>query len=163
MEKNSLSIAMSNATLTVKNEETGATLKIKRQGETGLYVMTCRRVNGPRLREEMSVEVGQIVPRKHRRTARKQVPEKMDLRLAHDVLGHPSIEQVKATLKYMEVRGTGKFEGCEGCNIGKGARKGVPKTTQTKSKEPGERWFIDTSGPFTETLKKKQVLDPDGG
>ena len=147
---------MSNATLTVKNEQTGATLRVKRQDETGLYVMRCKRVKGPKLREELSVEVGQLVPRKHRRAAQKRMPEKMDLSLTHDMLGHPSIDQVRATLKYMEVKGMGKFEGCEGCNIGKGASKGVPKATQTRSREPGQRWFIDTSGPFTETLKKNK-------
>ena len=42
---------------------------------------------------------------------------------------------------------------CEGCGFAKAKAKAVSKTTTNKAEKPGERLFLDTTGPFTPTLK----------
>jgi hypothetical protein len=53
----------------------------------------------------------------------------------------------------LDVTLTGALKPCEGCGfLAKAKAKAVSKTTSTKATKPGERLFLDTSGPFSPTL-----------
>jgi hypothetical protein len=63
---------------------------------------------------------------------------------------------------------TGKMNACPGCILYKKAReKGVPKTTKLHASNPRERIHLDTSDPYTETLKRNRywvkLCDPYSG
>ena len=42
---------------------------------------------------------------------------------------------------------------CEACLTYKSKQKPVPKTTKMRSTTPGERIFVDTTGPFATAIK----------
>ena len=47
---------------------------------------------------------------------------------------------------------TGDLAACDGCLRSMAKSKGVSKTTDTKATAPKERLFIDTSGPYPESI-----------
>jgi hypothetical protein len=68
------------------------------------------------------------------------------------VCGHKGEALLRKTCKRLGVELTGALKPCEGCGCAKAKAKAVSKTTTTKATEPGERLFLDTSGPFTPAL-----------
>ena len=49
-----------------------------------------------------------------------------------------------------DVRGT--LRSCDACRMAKARAKGVKKVTETKSERPGERMYVDITGPFSTSL-----------
>jgi len=74
---------------------------------------------------------------------------KIDINILHAKLGHPSEEVLKSTAKYMKLQITGKFETCENCAVSKIQQKNIRKSPKEKSKIPGHRLYVDTSGKLT--------------
>ena len=86
-----------------------------------------------------------------------QVVEKaMDINEAHKLLGHIDVVQVRNTAKMMGFELNGKMIACEGCCQAKAKTKPIHKTTQNVSTKPGERLFVDTSGPFPPSWRGKK-------
>ena len=79
--------------------------------------------------------------------------KKMDINRAHEILGHINKNQLIQTAKINGIELTGKLMVCEGCSLAKSRAKSIKKITENKSERPGERLFIDTSGPFSKTIK----------
>ncbi len=79
--------------------------------------------------------------------------KKMDINRAHEILGHINKNQLIQTSKIYGIELTGDLMVCEGCSLAKSRSKCIKKATENKSKRPGERIFIDTSGPFSKTIK----------
>ena len=50
------------------------------------------------------------------------------------------------------VKLTGTLQVCNGCAQSKENTRGVRKKTYTTASQPGERIFVDTTGPFSESL-----------
>jgi hypothetical protein len=82
----------------------------------------------------------------------EKMPETVDLNEAHDVCGHKGESLLRKTHKRLGVKLTGALKPCEGCGHTKARAKAVSKTATTKAAEPGERLFLNTSGPFTPAL-----------
>jgi len=61
----------------------------------------------------------------------------------HKVFGHASDEAMKSTAKCCGWKLTGTLEACEDCQMSNAQQKKVSKTTETQSKMPGERLFVD--------------------
>ena len=76
----------------------------------------------------------------------------IDVNDFHDKCGHKGIALIKKTLNHIGVTPLGDLKSCEACGLAKAKQRAVNKTTHVKSKMPGERLFIDTSGPYSETL-----------
>ena len=52
-------------------------------------------------------------------------------------------------MKNLDVELTGTFlKSCDGCSRAKAKAKAVPKVTSVEAAAPGERFFLDTTGPF---------------
>jgi len=63
----------------------------------------------------------------------------------HKVFRHASDEAMKSTAKHCGWKLTGTLEACEDYQISNAQQKKVSKTTETQSKMPGERLFVDMS------------------
>ena len=71
---------------------------------------------------------------------------------AHKLLGHVSEGPLRVTLKRIGLSPTGTWRTCDGCARTKARQKRVNKITMVKATKPGERFFIDISGPFTKSI-----------
>ena len=47
---------------------------------------------------------------------------------------------------------TGMLQGCDGCDRSKSKARDARKKTYTRASKPVERMFLDTTGPFPESL-----------
>jgi hypothetical protein len=62
------------------------------------------------------------------------------------------LKSLKETAKLYDWDLLGKLEVCVGCIEAKAKAKPIAKTTITKACCPGERLFIDTSGPYAKSV-----------
>jgi hypothetical protein len=76
----------------------------------------------------------------------------MDINEAHQKFGHIHPILLKNTLLHYGYKPTGVFNPCHSCMIYKAQRKSVNKFTDLIVTKPGERLYIDTSGPLPKTL-----------
>src|SRR5687768_13908800 len=76
----------------------------------------------------------------------------MNVNDAHWKLGHIGKKLIWKTLNYMGIKAVGKMKTCEACKLSQTKKKKVQKFTLTKAKKPGERVFIDLTGPFTKEI-----------
>ena len=63
----------------------------------------------------------------------------------HRVTGHAGHHLMNATAKYYKVDLTGKVNNCLNCSLEKIRQKNIPKKDEDKSKNPGERMYLDIS------------------
>ena len=63
----------------------------------------------------------------------------------HRVTGHAGHHLMDATAKYYKVNLTGKVNNCLSCSLEKIRQKNIPKKNEDKSKNPGERMYLDIS------------------
>ena len=80
------------------------------------------------------------------------MPKSIDINEAHDICGHKGEALLKKTYERLGVALSGKMNACEGCGFAKAKAKAVSKTTTLKATKPGERLYLDTTGPFSPTL-----------
>ncbi|KAI2494127.1 PIF1-like helicase [Fragilaria crotonensis] len=83
-------------------------------------------------------------------------PVTLDINIAHGLLGHPDTRTVKAMAARQNWTLTGSVLPCGSSALAKARAKAVLKTTLTKAKHPGERLFLDTSGPFSDSLNSNR-------
>jgi len=76
----------------------------------------------------------------------------MDINQAHEQYGHVSEAALRTTLKSINVRPTGNLRACEGCALAKAKAKSVPKVSTVRTTFPGERLYVDISGPYKQTF-----------
>ena len=63
----------------------------------------------------------------------------------HRATGHAGHHLMDATAKYYKVDLTGKVNNCLSCSLEKIRQKNIPKKNEDKSKNPGERMYLDIS------------------
>ena len=63
----------------------------------------------------------------------------------HRVTGHAGHHLMDATAKYYKVDLTGKVNNCLSCSLEKIIQKNIPKKNEDKTKNPGERMYLDIS------------------
>ena len=63
----------------------------------------------------------------------------------HKVTGHAGHHLMDATAKYYKVNLTGKDNNCLSCSLEKIKQKSIPKKNGDKSRDPGERMYLDIS------------------
>ena len=80
-----------------------------------------------------------------------EVPTRMNINKAHDLLGHSDEQKVRDTAKALNWELTrGNLKVCQSCAAGKAKQKNVPKQSEHKpSTKNGERVFLDIA-----TVKK---------
>jgi hypothetical protein len=133
--------------LTDPNKTT--TVRFGRNNNDQLYYLSGKRTSG---------QEDEVV---HSLTTKK--PVSLDVNIAHGLLGHPDTGTVKAMAARQNWTLTGTVLPCGSCALAKARAKAVPKTTLTKPKLPGEQFFLDISGPFSNSLNSNrywlQIVD----
>ena len=76
----------------------------------------------------------------------------LDINIDHDRMCHINEKDLRATMYKYGIKLTGNRNPCPACLIDKAKIKTIPKMSLTQATRPGERIFMDTSGPFTTTL-----------
>ena len=59
---------------------------------------------------------------------------------------------LRITYNALGVKLTGTLQVCNGCAQSKAKSRAVRNKTYTRTSQPGERMFVDTTGPFLESL-----------
>jgi len=89
--------------------------------------------------------------------ATKAAPQKkISADEAHDKLGHMGAALLKRSCKHHGLELQGSLSSCDACALTKAKQRGVSKTTETKATKPGQRVFLDCSGPFPESVGGNQ-------
>ena len=81
----------------------------------------------------------------------------------HRVTGHAGHHLMDATAKYYKVDLTGKVNNCLSCSLEKVRQKNIPKKNEEKSKNPGERMYLDISSMRKTMHGGKTTLGDVGG
>lgn len=83
-------------------------------------------------------------------------PVTLDINIAHGLLGHPDTRTVISMAKKEGWTLTGTIKPCGSCALAKARAKAIPKSTMTKATVPGERLFLDISGPYSDSLNQNK-------
>ena len=75
----------------------------------------------------------------------------------HRVTGHAGHHLMDATAKYYKVDLTGKVNNCLSCSLEKIRQKNIPKKNEDKSKNPGERMYLDISSMRKTSMVGRQL------
>ena len=116
-------------------------------GPDGMAYLIAERVKG--VKEVYNVE--ETVERGEETTKRER-KEIMDINEAHKKFGHASEKVVRKALMAQGITPAGKMSVCDGCARAKATQKRTNKVTKVAADKAGERLFMDTSGPYTETV-----------
>jgi hypothetical protein len=73
---------------------------------------------------------------------------KVNINVLHEFLDHVGETQIRATAKEWGLNLTSKVEVCNGCARGKARQANTNKVSDTQAEHPGERLFVDLTGPF---------------
>ena len=74
----------------------------------------------------------------------------------HKVTGHAGHHLMDATAQYYKVDLTGKVNNCLSCSLEKIRQKNIPKKNEDKSKNPGERMYLDISSMRKSSMGGRQ-------
>ena len=88
----------------------------------------------------------------------KQKKILIDYEVAHNQWGHHGerrMQQMAAVFGYKLI---GESCSCDACRIAKATHSRNSKTTNVKATRPGERLFVDTTGPFPDVARKNKYL-----
>ena len=77
---------------------------------------------------------------------------KVDINEAHKLLGYVGLKSLRETAKMYGWDIVRELKVCAGCVDAKAKAKPVAKFTVQKAGHPGERLFIDTSGPYAKSV-----------
>ena len=80
----------------------------------------------------------------------------VEINEAHEMLGHVGEKCLRETSKLFGWKLIGNLQVCAGCAAAKAKARAVPKMTQEKATTPGERLFIDISGPYAKSAVGNQ-------
>ena len=76
---------------------------------------------------------------------------KMDTNMVHRY-SNLREKLLRITYNDLGVKLTGTLQACDGCTRPKEKERAVRKKTYTRASHPGERIFVDKTGPFPESL-----------
>ena len=105
-----------------------------------------------RIKEERKAFSTEGIVEKDEEMEKKERKQYMDINEAHQKFGHATERVVRETLKTLEIIPTGKMSVCDGCARAKATQKRTNKTTKVTADNAGERLYMDTSGPYSETV-----------
>ena len=72
---------------------------------------------------------------------------------------HLGEKLLRTTYNALGVKLTGTLQVCDGYERSKAKTRAVRNKTYRRASQPGERIFVDTTGPFSESLIWESVLD----
>ena len=101
------------------------------------------------------------ITNKQKKNGSKSLDQEKDnkriIDIAHDLLGHhPDTKMVTPMTANHGWTLTGMVKPCGSCALAKARAKAIPKSSMTKAKQPGERLFLDISGPYLDSLNQNK-------
>lgn len=133
---------------------TRGAMHFKRSPQDGLYYMLAKRVTTS---EETALPTTGRPPDpstpSDELTMANSGTKRLDYMAAHALLAHADKRNVEAAARKYGWTLTGEWKPCGACAYAKAKAKAVPKTTLTRVTEPGERTFVDISGPYDPSIK----------
>ena len=112
---------------------------------SGMFYLSDRSGNN-NSRENGVFEVGET-------TTKRVKPRVLDVNDAHALLGHPSENTTRTTMAYYGVQLTGEMRVCAACATEKAKKKNSPKAPVVKAELPCQRLLLDTTGPYSPSLR----------
>jgi hypothetical protein len=85
-----------------------------------------------------------------KQTTTKKKPMTMDA--LHILWAHASEKYIKTTAQELGIKTIGKLSPCFGCAQAKARQKNTSKEAKNPATKPGERFFLDLSGPFAPSI-----------
>jgi hypothetical protein len=82
----------------------------------------------------------------------------IDRNEAHYNMGHMGEVPLRKFLNHHNIKVTGKFQNCIGCMKWKAQNKAAIKVAVSPAKYPGERLYIDVSGPLPLPMGRKEYF-----
>jgi len=82
--------------------------------------------------------------------------EKIEINKAHELLNHPGETNLRKQAKQNNWKLTGVLRACGPCVKAKATAKPTKKTSVEKATKPGQRLYLDSSGPYKKTRGKNQ-------
>lgn len=79
-------------------------------------------------------------------------PKVLNINDIHDKFGHVGETVLRKTIKHLGYTVSGALKCCDACKMAKARAKGVKKHTKRRSTTPGERMYVNISGPFSMSL-----------
>ena len=95
---------------------------------------------------------GNRIPREQINAYSKVTKVRMDINHAHDIFNHMSKQVLKQTCKKHNINLIRKLQACPGCLYAKAKSKKIMKATNMRATQVGERLFIDTRGPYPQSI-----------
>lgn len=116
--------------LTLFNND-GTTIKIAREAEVNMFYLKVKRIKH---KAEQVYELTKM--------------QMMDINKVHEKCGHMSESVLKRVMANFGIQLTRNLEACDRCMKAKVHAKAVLKVLRTVATEPGERLYLDITGPF---------------
>ena len=113
----------------------------EKRGKTTTFKLNTKQQN-IKIKEEKTKE------KETKNTNQQKNKPKMNRMEAHEKWGHQCRVILSKSANHYGVTLQGKLDTCAGCGAFKAKVKAISKTTEIAATEPGERIFIDTTGPF---------------
>jgi hypothetical protein len=126
--ENGASIEWKENRLSITNSAGTSTIHIDKEGSEVMFYFKGRRIENEAMVSEKNV--------------------KMDINEAHEKGVHVHEACLRKTFLKMRVDLVGDLLPCDGCMKAKARAKAVPKLTSLKATMAGERFYLDTTGPF---------------
>ena len=82
----------------------------------------------------------------------------IDINVAHDQWGHHGERRLREMASIYGFRLTGNLRPCDACGIAKISQTRISKSTKVKATMPGERLYMDTTGPFSQCSPQTRYL-----
>ncbi|KAI2508807.1 hypothetical protein MHU86_5541 [Fragilaria crotonensis] len=112
-------------------------------GSDGMAYLIASRIKGER--KAFNVEE---IAEKDEEMEKKERKQYMDINEAHQKFGHATERVVRETLKALEIIATGKCPFATDVHERRRPKR-TNKTTKVTADKPGERLYMDTSGPYS--------------
>ena len=134
----------------------GTKLKFERDPRDDLYYIKLKNLKEENISLMESEGTEEKSTRKEANKDNPQVQKKVKTRIininkAHKLLGHPGEDHLKRAATALNWKLTGTLKLCEACVKAKATAKPTKKITEEKATKPGERLFLDTSGPYEDS------------
>ena len=144
-------LTVSGSTMTIKKGSNQLCLNRETNGVL-YYFKGCRATyaNMVLMNVETTTENQNFLSGEDKATSTKRT--KRDINEVHDICGHIGEAALRDTFKSLPIDLTGTMRPCDGCAKAKAKAKSVSKVSSLKALLPGERLFVDTSGPYKRSI-----------
>jgi hypothetical protein len=109
-----------------------------------------------RIVDEVEAKLKSILKSNKTKTDTTTKKKSISMDALHILWAHASEKYIKSTAKELGIKTTGKLSPCFGCAQAKARQKNTSKEAKNPATKPGERFFLDLSGPFAPSIGRSK-------